>query len=265
MDLQLAGRAYYVTGGSRGVGRAIVELLLAEGAYVSTCARDIDALSLTRRELPSGQAERLLAQQADVRDRERMAALVADAVAAFGRLDGVVANAGAGVPGTVLGSPAALWHDQLRSKVHGVLNLVRPAVTWLAGSDAGRVVLINGVTARVPEPSMAAVSAARAAVLNLGRTLAVQLAPRICVTVVNLGAILTARQHARFEASGSTLPFEDWCTREAHRRGVLLGRLGTPAEVAPMVALLLSPRASYITGISIDIAGGSGGIPTEGR
>jgi NAD(P)-dependent dehydrogenase (short-subunit alcohol dehydrogenase family) len=148
----------------------------------------------------------------------------------------------------VLGSPAALWDDQLRSKVHGVLNLVRPAVTWLAGSDAGRVVLINGVTARVPEPSMAAVSAARAAVLNLGRTLAVQLAPRICVTVVNLGAILTARQHARFEASGSTLPFEDWCTREAHRRGVLprqarhAGRGGAHGRVVAVPAGLLHHR-----------------------
>ncbi|WP_280437376.1 SDR family oxidoreductase [Nocardia carnea] len=260
MDLRLAGRAYYVTGGSRGIGRAIVELLLAEGASVSTCARDAAGL----REMSAAQAtehrERLVTHTVDVQDAAALRRVVGLAADRFGRLDGVVANAGAGISGGVLATPETEWQNQFQVKVTSVLNLVTPALPVLEASDAGRVVVVNGVTAHAPEVNMAAVSAARAAVANLARSLAVELAPSgILVNTISLGAIATDRQRARYEASGTTEAFADWCASEATRRGVLLGRLGTPQEVAPVAALLLSPLCSYVTGSSIDVSGGSGG------
>ncbi|WP_281174696.1 SDR family NAD(P)-dependent oxidoreductase [Cryptosporangium arvum] len=245
-----------MTGGSQGVGRAIVQLLLAEGASVTALARREQPL---RDLADSCRGGRLFTVQADVTDERQMSDQVQAAIGHFGRLDGVVANAGAGAPGRPLSSPNALWREQLDIKVLSVLNTIRPAVDALTRT-AGRVVVINGVTARAPETGMAAVSAGRAAVLNLARSLAVELAPdNIRVNTVNLGAILTERQRSRHRADGSATAFEDWCRQEVDRRGILVGRMGQPAEVAPVVALLLSGLSAYITGTSIDVAGGSGG------
>jgi NAD(P)-dependent dehydrogenase (short-subunit alcohol dehydrogenase family) len=259
MDLAIAGRGYVVTGGSRGVGRAIVAALLAEGALVATCARDADALERAWSGVPQTGRTRLLVRGCDVLDNDRLAALVGEAAGVFGRLDGVVANAGAGVAGGALDTTAAAWDAQFAIKVHGVRNLLVPAAPHLAASDAGAAVIINGVTGHAPEPDMAAVGAARAAVGNLAQALARELAPqRVRVNVVNLGAIATDRQRRRHAASGSTADFQTWCADEAARRGIPLQRLGEPGEVAPAVTFLLSPLASYITGATIDVGGGLG-------
>jgi len=259
LDLQMRGRQYYVTGISRGIGRAIAECLLAEGAHVHGCARSAEALDSFRDSLPSGLQSRVRVERLDVTDEEALAASVDAAGGIAGKLDGIVACAGAGVSGTALETSNAEWMQQFEIKVSSVLNLVRPAVKWLDRSDVPRAVIINGVTAHHPEPSMAAVSASRAAVANLGRTLAVDLAGRVGVTVVNLGAILTDRQRARWQHGSPDTPFEEWCAQQAVDREILTGRFGRPAEVAAVVTFLLSPLASYVTGTSIDLAGGSHG------
>lgn len=239
VELDLAGRGYVVTGGSRGIGRAVVALLLAEGARVATCARH-----------EPGWGGEVLARTGDVRDRGWMAEFVAEAAEAFGGLDGVVANAGAGAAGGVLGTPLGVWRDQCDVKLSSVLNLVEPAVQHMSG---GAVVVMNGVTARSPEPDMAPVSAARAAAGAVAAMLAETLVPRgIRVNTVNLGAIRTERQRVKHTGPD----FAAWEREEARRRGIPLGRFGAPEEVAPMVAMLLSPLSSYVAGAVVDISGG---------
>lgn len=100
------------------------------------------------------------------------------------------------------------------------------------------------------------VSAARASVSQAARMLALTLAPGICVNTVNIGAIDTGRQYAKYQKSGSNLTYPEWKRQEAQRRGIPMERIGTVEEVVPMILMLLSPLSSYITALAIDISGG---------
>jgi NAD(P)-dependent dehydrogenase (short-subunit alcohol dehydrogenase family) len=141
-------------------------------------------------------------------------------------------------------------------KVFSILNVVFPALQELKKSDAGRIVIVNGVTANKPDLNMAAVSAARAAVKQIFHMLAISLAPNVLVNCVNIGAIATDRQKDRYGKAKTNLLYSEWEKKEAERRGILLGRYGRPEEVLPFIGLLLSPLSSYITSSSIDISGG---------
>lgn len=259
MDLGLTGRVAYVTGGSRGVGRAVVELLLAEGAVVATCARGSRALADA---FAGVSTDRLLLGSCNVEDREAVRTDIDRAVRHFGRLDAVVTNAGAGTVGGVLQTAMDEFDAQFSIKLHSVMHVIDAARPYLVGADDPAVVVVNGVTAHAPDPDMAAVSTARAAVASLVHLLAHRFATDgIRVNAVNLGAIVTDRQRQRHAASGAIEDFDKWCVREADRRAIPLGRMGRPDEVAPAIALLVSPLSSYITGASLDVSGGLGARP----
>jgi NAD(P)-dependent dehydrogenase (short-subunit alcohol dehydrogenase family) len=170
-----------------------------------------------------------------------------------------VANAGYGTAGTLATTTSQMWLDEMRMKVFGAVLPLRSALPWLRRSDSAGVVLIGGASADRPNPSMIATSAARAAVANLTKSLAAQLAPDgVRVNMVTVGVIDTARQRAKHTQQGGKTPYEEWSRAEAVRRGVALGRMGRADEVAAMIAFLLSTRATYLTGADIDVAGGLG-------
>ncbi|GAB2737441.1 SDR family oxidoreductase [Salinifilum aidingensis] len=253
MDLGFTGRAVVVTGASSGVGLATARMLLAEGARVAACARDGDRL-----ERALGGADGTLHTAAcDVTDEAAVRAFVEQVAERFGGVDGVVNNAGRSLMARAEETGAQQWRDEFDLKICGVLHLVRAALPWLRRSDAGAVVNVNAILARQPEPRLAATSAARAALLNLTKTLASDLAAdAVRVNSVCLGLIDTGQWRRRHEESDSALDFTDWSAELAADRGIPLGRLGTAEEVAYAVASLLSPRASYITGSSLDVGGG---------
>ncbi len=256
MDLGLEGSVVYVTGGSAGIGRSIVDRLLNEGATVAACARDGDRL---RTEYADVDPRRVQLEACDVTDPAALRAGIERTVGRFGRLGGVVANAGAGVRGDVLEAGLDAFDQQFVVKTHPVLTLVRAAMPHLGESPQPSVVVMNGVSAHAPDPEMAAVSTARAALAALVALLARRLAgDGVLVNAVNVGAVLTDRQRQRHAAEAAEKAFEGWCLEEAARRDIPLGRMGLPDEVAPVVALLLSPLAAYITGSAVDVAGGLG-------
>ncbi|MYW65217.1 SDR family oxidoreductase [Streptomyces sp. SID8379] len=254
MDLGLADRTYVVTGGSSGVGLATVRALLDEGANVATCGRDADRLARI------GEHDRLFTATCDVRDAAAVRDFVEASAEAFGgRLDGLVNNAGQSRMKRLDDTTEDDWRDELELKFAGVLNPLQAARKHLGASDAASVVNVNAVLAKQPEPRLITTSAARAGILNLSKSLATELAADgIRVNSVCLGLVDTGQWTRRHAAADSGLPYDDWQAELAADRGVALGRLGRAEEVAYAIVALLSPRASYITGTSIDVCGGVG-------
>ncbi|MFI9046859.1 SDR family oxidoreductase [Streptomyces sp. NPDC053427] len=256
MDLGLADRTIVVTGGSSGVGLATVRALLAEGAHVATCGRDADRLARAAADLDS---DRLLTAVCDVRDADAVRAFTDLAAATFGGIDGLVNNAGQSRMKSLDETTADDWRDELELKFSGVLNPLHAARPHLKAAPAPSVVNVNAVLAKQPETRLITTSAARAGILNLSKSLSAELAADgIRVNSVCLGLIDTGQWTRRHAAADTDLTYEDWQARLATDRGIALGRLGRADEVAYAIVTLLSPRASYITGTSIDVCGGVG-------
>lgn len=259
MDLGLADRTVLVTGGSSGVGLATVRALLDEGADVATCGRDADRLAKAAAHLGAG-SDRLFTGVCDVRNSDGVSEFVERAAAHFGgRLDALVNNAGQSRMKPLDETTAEDWRDEFELKFSGVLNPLAAARSYLRASDAAAIVNVNAVLAKQPETRLITTSAARAGILNLSKSLATELAgDGIRVNSVCLGLIDTGQWTRRHAAADTGLGYEEWQAQLAADRGVALGRLGRAEEVAYAIVALLSPRASYITGTSIDVCGGVG-------
>jgi NAD(P)-dependent dehydrogenase (short-subunit alcohol dehydrogenase family) len=256
MDLYLRERVILVTGGSSGVGLATLRALHAEGALLATCARDEERLAKALADAGI-RRERVLSVGCDVRDSEAVRALVDMVAARYGRLDGLVNNAGQSRIKRLAETTEDDWRDELELKFSSVLNPTQAALPLLRSSDAAAIVNVNAVLAVQPEPRLAATSAARAGVLNLSRNMAEEFAPHgIRVNSVCLGLIDTGQWRRRYERVGADEDYRAWQQRLAAERGIPLGRLGTADEVAAVIVFLLSARASYLTGIAVDVAGG---------
>ncbi|KHL15234.1 NAD(P)-dependent dehydrogenase (short-subunit alcohol dehydrogenase family) [Mumia flava] len=261
MELGLAGRTALVTGGSSGIGLAVVETLLAEGARVATCGRDATRLEMALEHLRSTHGDRLRTAVADVTDADQVGAFVADALDAFGSVDVLVNNAGRSHLSTFATTTDDAWREELDLKLFGVVHPTRAALPALRASDAAAIVNVNAVLARQPEPHLVATSAARAALLNLTKSMAGEHADDgVRVNSVSVGVIDTGQWTRRWEAAraeGSTaLAYDAWARDLAADRRIALGRLGTAQEVADAIVFLASPRASYVTGTQLEVAGG---------
>lgn len=256
MDLHLTDKVVVVTGGSSGVGLATVRALHDEGALIATCSRDPDNLHAAV-ESVGVPPERILAQVADVRSSREVDSFIQATIRKFGRIDGLVNNAGRSLMKTIHETSADEWADELDLKFKGILNPSSAALDALATTGDGAIVNINAVLSVQPEPILVATSAARAGVLNLSKSMAVAYADRgIRVNSVCLGLIDTGQWRQRYDASGSTNSYLEWQGELAADRKIPLGRLGSADEVANLIVFLLSDRASYITGCAYDVAGG---------
>jgi 3-oxoacyl-[acyl-carrier protein] reductase len=245
-DSGLAGKAVIVTGGSRGIGRAIVEMLSSEGADVSFLFREDTAAAAEVVATGQTTGRPITAAQVDVRDAQACALAVERIAERYGRIDVLINGAGV-VRDGLLGF---LGEDDVRTvletNVGGVFNVTRAVVPHMIARRAGKIINISSVAGEKGGRGQANYAASKGAINAFTRALAVELAPRrITVNAVAPGVIETDMSRAIRDGAG-----EEVASR------ILLRRLGTAVEVAYAVWFLASRFAEYITGQVIHVDGG---------
>jgi 3-oxoacyl-[acyl-carrier protein] reductase len=245
MDLGLDGRRVLVTGGTKGIGRAIAEMFAAEGAAVAICARDKSEVKATTTELARNGCKTFGAA-VDVSDGPAVTAWVGDAAAALGGIDIIVPN----VSALAVAADEAAWRAGFQTDIMGTIRVVDAAMPWLEKSDAGSIVIISSVSGREIDFAAGPYGAFKAALIHYAQGLAFQLAPRnIRANTVSPGnTYFPGGVWEKIELGNPALFAESLALNPT-------GRMGTPIEVARAVVFLASPAASFITGTNLVVDG----------
>ncbi|MBY6115306.1 SDR family oxidoreductase [Mameliella alba] len=233
--------AAIVTGGSRGIGRAIVDRLLADGYEVVTCGRGAR---------PADLPERVLWVTADVSRTAEAEALVQAASTAYGPVRLLVNNAGVQVEKTVADSDDADWDLVMNVNCKGVFNMCRAVLPGM-GDSGGSIVNIGSISGMVADPSMALYNASKAFVHGLTRSIAVDHGPKVRCNAIRPGWIMTEMAEDGFAlARNPEKAMADALARHP------VGRFGEPRDIANMVSWLASEQAAYVSGECFTVDGG---------
>jgi 3-oxoacyl-[acyl-carrier protein] reductase len=245
MDLGLKGLKAIVTGGTKGIGRAIAQTLAAEGTHVAFCARNADEVAQTTKEFER-HGVTVLGRVADVADGPGLATFVADAAQALGGIDIVVAN----VSALAIPNEEANWRKTFDVDMMGTVRLVNAAMPWLEKSAHASIVTISSVSGREIDFASGPYGAIKAALIHYTQGLAYHLAgKKIRANTVSpgntyfKGGVWEQIEHGNPELFKMALGLNP------------TGRMGTPQEMANAAAFLASPAASFITGTNLVVDG----------
>jgi 3-oxoacyl-[acyl-carrier protein] reductase len=258
MDLHLKGKHALVAGASRGLGYAIARLLAIEGCRVAINSRSQSAISEAAAKLVAETHADVLPLSGDVALPDMPTSLVEQTVRSFGGLDLLVTNAGGPPSGKFDSFDDDSWQKAIELSLISHVRLIRAALPYLRQSDCASVVTMTSYSVKQPIPNLVLSNSIRAATVGLTKSLSLELGSE----GIRLNSILpgwTATERVvelmsyRAKANGTTV--EEEIQRQA--RDSALGRLARPEEVANAAVFLLSPAASYITGVMLSVDGGS--------
>ncbi|CAL1519996.1 glucose 1-dehydrogenase [Chitinophaga sp. MM2321] len=262
MELQLKGKVAIITGSSKGIGKAIAESLLLEGAKVVISARNVDELEDTAAMLRLQNAD-VLAVPADIAKGEDLARLVRTTIERFGRIDILVNNAGIiDTVGPVETITIDQWRRIFEVNLFGVVALTSLVIPYLQKQGGGRIINISSENAEQPDPMMAHYNATKAALNNYSKTLSKAYGKdNILVNTVSPAFIKTPMVDNMLEEiakdKGITVEEAAKIFLKENRPAQVLGRPGLATETAGIVAFLASTQASFITGAVFRVDGGS--------
>ena len=259
MDMGLTGKVALVTGGSDGIGKGTATSLCAEGARVVICARRQDVLESAAAEIRAQTGGDIAPMVADVTDQAAVDALF-DAIAdKYGRLDILVNNAGTSAANLFENVTDEVWRYDIELKLFGAIRCSQRAIPMMKAQGGGRIVNITTPGGKAPTAGSVPTSVSRAAGIALTKEMSKDYAAdNILVNTVCIGLIKAGQHERRWEAAkdgnpGLTLEayYEDMGKR------VPIGRVGEAREAGDLVAFLVSERAAYITGVAVNIDGGT--------
>ncbi len=261
MDLNLTGRTALVTGGSRGIGRAIAESFYRAGARVAILGRREEALAEARRQITEAGAGQVpggalvTGFPCDVADPAAIDRALTRVSAELGNVHILVNNAGASAARPFEEISDADWQADLDLKLFAAIRLTRALWPQLKAARWGRVINLLNVYAKTPDANTAPTSVSRAAGMALTKVLANEGAPHnVLVNALLIGFVKSDQIRRRYEAGERTESFEAFVARAGSR--LPMGRMGEAEEVANLALFLASDAGSYVTGCAINMDGG---------
>ena len=256
MKLNLNNKCAIVTGATQGIGLATAQMLAAEGASVVIAARGRERLDsvIAAIRAAGGQA---LGVQADIGNEADCARVVQEALAAFGRVDILVNNAGTSNRGAFESVTDATWQADFDLKLFGAIRLTRLVVPQMRKVGGGRIINITNIGAKQPQAGSMPTSVTRAAGQAMTKALSKEFAAdKILVNTVCIGLIRAGQHESKAASTGRDVEalYVDM------GKAIPLGRVGLADEVANVITFLASDAASYVTGTSINVDGGTSGV-----
>ncbi|OGA05173.1 MAG: short-chain dehydrogenase [Betaproteobacteria bacterium RIFCSPLOWO2_02_64_14] len=258
MDLGIRGRSAIVTGGSRGIGRETARQFLEEGVRVTICGRNAETLERARAELAQATGGDIHAVVADTMKEADIARLVEGAKQRFGKVDILVNNAGQMYSGRFAVMTDAGLKEQFETKIFGFMRAIRLVYPMMKAQRWGRIVNLIGGAGKEPDPYMFGSGIANSGLLNITKSLSTEFGEdNVLVNAVCPGWVDTNlwRRNALGLAAELGAESEEEARRRAARKNSL-NRFGRPEELANAIVFLCSERASYITGVSLNLDGG---------
>ncbi|QQK74446.1 SDR family oxidoreductase [Salicibibacter cibarius] len=260
MNLGLQDKNVIIMGGTSGVGLKTAEMFIEEGANVAVCGRDQERMDSAYNHLRKiAEHKDIYAGMCDVTKEEDVIAFVENSARHLGGINILVNAAGRSFMGHFFQINNEQWNEQIQLKYFSIIYAVRAVHPYMVSSEGGRIININATLAKEPEPHMAATAATRAGLLNLSKTLSHELATdNILVNSVSLGLIRTEQWERRRKQNAPEADPEKWYKDIAHKRNIPLKRVGEAEEVASVIVFLASERSSYVSGSTVEVAGGLG-------